>query len=111
MIVELTKLNQVEENTWYEYSLQSSNGLESIMLIKQNGSFRGFKNYCPHQGRRLDYAAGQFLLTGEGNIVCPAHGAEFDAKSGLCTNGPCLGQSLQSVPIEANEESVFTVIK
>lgn len=110
MICVLAKISEVKNNRWYEYSLQTDNGLTSIMLIKNGGDYLAFKNLCPHQGRRMDYAVGKFLLTELGNIVCPAHGAEFNAETGLCTNGPCIGQSLQTVKIKTNEESIFTII-
>lgn len=111
MICELAKISEISEGIWYEFSLQVEYGLLSIMLIKHDGQYSGYQNICPHQGRRMDYATGQFLLTESGNIVCPAHGAEFNADTGLCINGPCKGQSLQSVTIKSNEESIFTVIK
>ena len=33
-------------------------------------------------------------------IVCHAHGAEFLPDSGLCVQGPCVGQKLTPAPIE-----------
>jgi len=111
MICKLADIADIKDDTWYEYSLQTTNGLTSIMVIKRGKKYCGFKNVCPHQGRRMDYAAGQFLLGETGNIICPAHGAEFNPDNGLCINGPCLGQSLVSVYIQANEENIFTVIE
>ncbi|MCF6288973.1 MAG: Rieske (2Fe-2S) protein [Proteobacteria bacterium] len=111
MICELAKISAITDNIWYEYCLQSNNGLISIMLLKQNNQYIAYKNFCPHQGRRLDYVAGKFLLTPNGNILCPTHGAEFNPQSGLCISGPCVGESLQPVTIKTNEESIFTVIE
>ncbi|MBL4772652.1 MAG: Rieske (2Fe-2S) protein [Alcanivoracaceae bacterium] len=107
----MANIIDVEENKWYEFSLQTSDGLTSVMILKKPGKYYGFKNSCPHQGRRMDYAAGKFLLSETGNIICPAHGAEFDCDSGLCINGPCLGQSLVSVNIQTNETDIFAIIK
>lgn len=33
------------------------------------------------------------------SIMCHAHGARFDPLTGLCTEGPCLGERLQPVPL------------
>jgi nitrite reductase/ring-hydroxylating ferredoxin subunit len=111
LICRLTNINEVEEGQWYEFNLQKEDSVFSLMLQKKNNKYIAFKNFCPHQGRRMNYSAGQFLTTEEGNIVCPAHGAEFKPDDGLCVNGPCLGQSLEPVHIQLNEESIFAIIK
>ena len=111
MICKLANITDVKEGQWYEFNLQTENSLFPIMLQKNNGKYTAFKNFCPHQGRRMNYSVGQFLTSKEGNIVCPAHGAEFNPSNGLCVNGPCLGESLEPVHIQLNEESIFAIIK
>lgn len=111
MICKLASIDEIKEDQWYEFNLQSDGGLFSLMLQKSKGVYIAFKNHCPHQGRRMNYSAGMFLTTKEGNIVCPAHGAEFKPDDGLCVNGPCKGQSLEPVHVKTNEESVFAIIK
>jgi nitrite reductase/ring-hydroxylating ferredoxin subunit len=111
MIVKLAKINDVKKGQWYEYSLQTNTGYISVMLRFKNGKYIAYENLCPHQGRRMDYAAGQFLITDSGNIVCPSHGAEFKPENGLCINGPCLGESLKTIQIKTNEEDIFAIIQ
>ena len=60
-------------------------------------------NCCPHQGRRLDYVPGKFLIH-KGQLVCAAHGATFDLSEGLCVGGPCRGEHL--TPIAVLEEKI-----
>ncbi len=111
MICKLANTSEIKSNTWYEYTLETNNGLQSIMLIKKGVEYHGFINSCPHQNRRLDYAQGQFLIEENGNIICPAHGAEFNPDDGSCISGPCKGQSLDSVHIQVSEETIFAVIQ
>ena len=111
MICKLAGINEIKKDQWYEFNLEIENAPFSLMLQKKNNQYVAFKNYCPHQGRRMNYSIGKFLTTSEGNIVCPAHGAEFKPDSGLCVNGPCLGSSLEPVHIQLNEESIFAIIK
>ncbi len=111
MICKLDKTQNITPDTWHEFSLQLDSGLTSIMLMYSQGNYHAFKNLCPHQGRRMDYSLGKFLLTPEGNLVCPAHGAEFKMDSGLCIDGPCLGESLQEVHLEINEGFIFAIIE
>lgn len=73
-----------------------------LLVVRDASGFRVYLNQCPHQGRRLDYAPGQFL-TKSGNIICAAHGATFSLDSGMCVQGPCRGESLRSLPAESHE--------
>lgn len=70
----------------------------SIFVETGPGFVRAWRNVCPHQGRRLDYAPGKFLIDGA-LLVCAAHGASFRRSDGLCVAGPCRGESLQPVPV------------
>ena len=71
----------------------------SIIVEITASALRVWRNECPHQGRRLDYAPGKFLQDGQ-NLVCAAHGASFRRSDGLCVSGPCRGESLQALPFE-----------
>jgi nitrite reductase/ring-hydroxylating ferredoxin subunit len=80
------------------YALTAGNNLP-LIIVRNASQFCVYLNQCPHQGRRLDYAPGQFL-TKSGNIICAAHGATFNLASGLCVQGPCRGESLLNLPAE-----------
>ena len=111
MIVKLAPIEEVKQGQWYEYSLQTESGFKSVMLNFNQGKYYAYENFCPHQGRRMDYAAGEFLISETGTIVCPAHGAEFNPNNGLCVNGPCLGESLKPVQVKVNEKDIFAIIE
>jgi nitrite reductase/ring-hydroxylating ferredoxin subunit len=40
-----------------------------------------------------------YLNAARDRIVCGAHGAQFQIHTGLCTLGPCMGQSLTPVAL------------
>jgi nitrite reductase/ring-hydroxylating ferredoxin subunit len=71
---------------------------ENIAIFVQTGpdTLRAWVNSCPHEGRRLDYAPGKFLIDKQ-NLVCAAHGASFRLSDGFCVGGPCRGESLHPV--------------
>lgn len=106
----LAEIKDFKDNIWHEFSLQLDDRLLSIMVLKKHGQYFGFKNHCPHQGRRMDYSSGKFLVSEFNTIICPAHGAEFQANDGRCIGGPCLGQSLEKINIKTNDESIFAII-
>ena len=76
--------------------------MTSIIVQCDVQALRAWLNLCPHQGRRLDYAPGKFLIDKQ-NLVCPAHGASFRLTDGFCTSGPCRGGSLQVVSVWESE--------
>ena len=93
-------IDQLPEGELVERELSIAGELESVLLLRRGGQVQAWLNMCPHAGRRLDYAPGHFLLSAGGELVCPVHGATFELQAGLCTAGPCRGQSLQSVPVQ-----------
>lgn len=73
---------------------------ESIILHRDaTDGVRAWLNICPHAGRRLDWAPGQFLKARDGQLVCAVHGATFETGDGACTAGPCRGESLRAVAV------------
>ena len=72
---------------------------ESVILHRQGDTVSAWLNVCPHAGRRLDWAPGQFLLSHAGDLVCAVHGASFRLADGFSTGGPCAGASLRAVSV------------
>ncbi|MBO9715439.1 MAG: Rieske (2Fe-2S) protein [Pseudoxanthomonas sp.] len=80
---------------------------ESLVVHRQGASVRAWLNVCPHAGRRLDWAPGQFLRSREGLLVCAAHGASFELEGGQCVAGPCRGDALRAVAVEVRDGRVW----
>ena len=80
----------------------------SIIVETDGDSIRAWVNECPHQGRRLDYAPGKFLIDGA-NLVCAAHGASFRRRDGFCVGGPCRGESLRALAVEQVDEGLLRI--
>ena len=73
---------------------------ESLILHRDDaGAVRAWRNICPHAGRRLDWAPGQFLRAKDGSLVCAVHGASFELEAGRCIAGPCRGDRLRAVAV------------
>jgi nitrite reductase/ring-hydroxylating ferredoxin subunit len=80
---------------------------ESLIVHRQGAVVRAWLNVCPHAGRRLDWAPGQFLRSREGLLVCAAHGASFELEGGQCVAGPCRGDALRAVAVELRDGQVW----
>lgn len=80
---------------------------ESVIVHRQGDQVRAWLNVCPHAGRRLDWAPGQFLKSRDGLLVCAAHGASFELEGGQCVAGPCRGDALRPVAVEVRDGQVW----
>jgi len=80
---------------------------ESLVLHRSGDEVRAWLNICPHAGRRLDWAPGQFLKSKEGLLVCAAHGATFETGGGECVAGPCRGEALRAVAVRVRDGQVL----
>jgi len=107
MSVFLCNLSDLLEDKWMTFSVPEGHEDETYMVKKQGDNIFIYRNFCPHQGRRLDYAPGEFLETPDKQVVCPAHGATFKTEDGFCTGGPCAGDSLKAIPISVKDKQVF----
>lgn len=75
--------------------------LEGFVVRAADG-VRAYENLCPHVPIPLD-RPGEGVLSEDGRtLVCRNHGAVFRTDTGLCTSGPCAGDSLRPLPLRAS---------
>jgi nitrite reductase/ring-hydroxylating ferredoxin subunit len=103
----LITLEQIADGAFAEVEATLDGDAESLVLHRQGDEVRAWLNVCPHAGRRLDWAPGQFLKSKDGLLVCAAHGASFELLQGECLAGPCRGESLRAVALEVRDGAVW----
>jgi|OpeIllAssembly_1097287.scaffolds.fasta_scaffold209435_2 nitrite reductase/ring-hydroxylating ferredoxin subunit len=70
-------------------------GRDTVFVVRQGEALFGWHDQCPHEGvTPLPYKRHGYLNKSGSRIVCFAHGAQFDIRTGLCLTGPCKGDSL-----------------
>ena len=75
-------------------------GQDSVLVVRQGQRLYAWRDACPHHGGTpMAWRRHAYLNADRSRIVCSAHGAQFDIRSGACTLGPCLGQSLTPVAL------------
>jgi nitrite reductase/ring-hydroxylating ferredoxin subunit len=80
-------------------------GRDTVFIVRQGAALYAYRDMCPHYGdTALPWRKDVYLDTSGQNIICASHGARFDITSGLCTLGPCLGQSLTGITLQVTEE-------
>lgn len=106
-VAPLIALDAIAEAGFAEVDATLEGDSESVVLYREGDDVRGWRNICPHAGRRLDWAPGQFLKSREGHLVCAAHGASFSLDDGTCVAGPCKGDRLRSVALQVRDGQVW----
>jgi nitrite reductase/ring-hydroxylating ferredoxin subunit len=82
-------------------------GFTGLMAIRRGNEVFVYVNSCPHIGTPLDWTPDRFLSRDGSTIVCATHGAQFRIDDGVCISGPCIGDSLEAVPTEIREGTVY----
>ena len=103
----LSALNDIADGGFAEVEATIDGDAESLVLYRLGDEVRAWLNVCPHAGRRLDWAPGQFLKSREGHLVCAVHGASFELDGGIRVAGPCKGDSLRAVPVRVQDGKVL----
>lgn len=80
---------------------------DRLCVVRQGAEVFAWLNDCPHEHRPLEYRQDQFLSGDGQHIVCYAHSAHFDLRTGLCFAGPCKGQRLTPVPVELRGDALW----
>jgi nitrite reductase/ring-hydroxylating ferredoxin subunit len=78
-----------------------------VVLVKTNGVIHAYINCCPHQFIPLETFPNHFLTTDRRHLVCSGHCALFELATGICTRGPCAGESLHRLRIAERDGAVY----
>jgi nitrite reductase/ring-hydroxylating ferredoxin subunit len=77
-------------------------GQDSVLVVRRGAQLFAYADACPHHGTPMAWRKDAYLDAAGQHIVCAAHGALFEIDTGVCTLGPCLGDSLRPVAITLN---------
>jgi len=103
---ELIPLSSIPDGGFAEAEAPVDGDLQSLIVHRRGDEVRVWVNVCPHAGRRLDWAPGEFLKSRDQLLVCAVHGASFETDCGQCVAGPCRGDHLRAVAVEVREGTV-----
>ncbi|NUO75297.1 MAG: Rieske 2Fe-2S domain-containing protein [Lysobacter sp.] len=103
----LISLERIAVGGFAEAEASIDGDAESLLLYRDETGVRAWLNICPHAGRRLDWAPGQFLKSKDGLLVCAAHGASFELGGGTCVAGPCRGEALRAIAVAVRDGAVW----
>jgi nitrite reductase/ring-hydroxylating ferredoxin subunit len=99
--------DELAHGTSKKFTLRRGSREFEALLVNYQGDLYAFVNRCPHTGIALDWVNNQFFSVDNRYLMCATHGAVFEPPTGECIWGPCVGLSLQSVPIEIENGQVY----
>lgn len=68
-------------------------------VVNFHGKFYAYVNRCCHIPMRMDWIENEFFTRDKRLLICPTHGASYDPTTGLCLDGPCPGEYLETIPV------------
>jgi len=101
------RLGELTHGQSKKFTLRRGQRDFEAMLINYQGNHYAYVNRCPHVGLGLDWVDNQFFSVDHRYLMCANHGAVFEPPTGECVWGPCAGLSLQSLPLEIVEQSIW----
>ncbi len=75
-------------------------------VVNHDGRYRAYVNRCAHVGTPLDLWPNEFFTEDGRSLICSTHGALYEPDTGLCTGGPCAGDSLTPLPLSLEGDSL-----
>jgi len=78
-----------------------------MVIVKTQDTVHAYINRCPHEFIPLEIFPNHFLTSDKRNLVCSGHGALFELATGICSHGPCAGQTLERLHIVERDGAVY----
>lgn len=100
-------VGELEPGTTKKFTMRRGGRDLEALLVNYQGTHFAYVNRCPHTGITLDWVNNQFFSADQRYLMCATHGAVFEPPSGECIWGPCVGLSLQSLPIEIADGQIY----
>ncbi|HSU76188.1 MAG TPA: Rieske 2Fe-2S domain-containing protein [Burkholderiales bacterium] len=79
----------------------------SAFAVRYQGTVYAYLNRCAHVAMELDWQEGVFFDADGRDLLCSTHGATYDAATGRCVGGPCVGRRLLKLNVEERDGMVY----
>ena len=103
----VASVGELEHGRSKKFTMKRAGREFEALLVNFDGSHFAYVNRCPHTGITLDWVNNQFFSSDGRYLMCATHGAVFQPPTGECIWGPCVGLSLQTLPIEISDGQIY----
>jgi nitrite reductase/ring-hydroxylating ferredoxin subunit len=90
-----------------EFELRIDSTPIAGFILHWQGQWYAYRNSCPHIGVALNWMPDRFFDLACEFIQCGLHGALFRPEDGLCIYGPCVGRSLERLPLVIDGAEIY----
>ena len=104
---ELLAIADVPENDARGVTIRDGAKMRKFVVLRWEGETRVYRNRCPHAGTPLDWIPDRFFDRSKQFLFCATHGASFDPATGLCIDGPCVGDVLETCAFTIDDGKVI----
>jgi nitrite reductase/ring-hydroxylating ferredoxin subunit len=106
--IDLCPLDGIADPGARGFDFRVDDALFGGFVVRKAGLVLGYVDRCPHAGWPLAPVTDRYLTRDGERLFCGGHGALFRVEDGLCTAGPCAGQSLTPWPVEVVDGMIRT---
>jgi nitrite reductase/ring-hydroxylating ferredoxin subunit len=99
----LCRLDEIADNAARGFDPEGG-GQDTLFAVRRGPKLYLYRDRCPHASTPMAWRKDGYLNRRGDRIVCFAHGAQFEVETGRCLLGPCLGQSLEAVAHDIDEQ-------
>lgn len=103
-IKEIKPLANIKQLSNAKATIVESSEHGSVVLIKFDDEVKAYVNNCPHQDVPLNEAYKIDVNPFEKTMKCSVHDAFFRIEDGLCVEGPCWDDSLQTLNVQVDDQ-------
>jgi nitrite reductase/ring-hydroxylating ferredoxin subunit len=103
----LCRVEELDATGCREFRLGGGEWPARGFAVRSGTGVHAYLNRCAHQALPLNMLPDRFLTHDGSLILCTAHGALFEKRTGYCVSGPCFGASLLRVAVQVVEGLVL----
>lgn len=88
------------EHETLKFAFDEDGARKEGFVIRHGGEVYAYRNECRHIPMTMDWVENRFLSRDGCYVQCATHGARYQIDTGLCVDGPPLGERLHALPVE-----------
>lgn len=105
--IEVGCLDEIDDPGCREFVIGDGDWPVHGFIVRQGSEVFAYQNICAHVGHPLNWSPDSFLTKDKSAIICSAHGAMFDIRTGHCFAGPGSGGALKKLDIRIHDTTVY----
>lgn len=100
----------LREHDTVKFVFEEAGERKEGFVIRHGGRVYAYRNECRHIPMTMDWVENRFLSRDGCYLQCATHGARYQIDTGLCVDGPPLGERLRSLPVEETDGEIVVTL-